>query len=128
MPQWMAAATHGSLFGAAVAALFLTGCAKDGTDSGDWKGTVYDSAGISVVQNPSDGIWTPRTAWRLEEDLRIGAVDGDSVRQFSRISGTRSMQPGESTSWIGWQAKSAYLIRPDSSFGVSAGLVKGRAN
>lgn len=73
--------------GAALAVLLVAGCGTDGAGSGDWAGSVYDSAGISVVENPSDGVWTPQTAWRLEEDLRIGAVDGDSLRQFGSISG-----------------------------------------
>lgn len=87
MSERMVATPRPWRFGAALALLLVTGCSPDGAGSGDWAGTVYDSAGVSVVENPSDGVWTPRTAWRLEEDLRIGAVDGDSVRQFGSIPG-----------------------------------------
>lgn len=85
--EWMIATPLPCWLGAALALLSVTGCGTDGTGSGDWAGSVYDSAGVSVVENPTNGVWTPQTAWRLEEDLRIGAVDRDPVRQFGSISG-----------------------------------------
>ena len=63
------------------------GCSADSRGAREWAGTVYDSAGVTVVANPEAGLWTEATAWRLEEDLRIGVVDGDPMREFGSIAG-----------------------------------------
>lgn len=73
--------------GLPAAAVALTACGADSAMTGDRSATVYDSAGATVVVNPPTGLWTPATAWRLEEELRIGAGDGDSVRQFGNVAG-----------------------------------------
>ncbi len=57
------------------------------TETPAWTGTIADSAGVVVVTNPADGIWTAETRWAVEEDLRIGQVEGDSVYQFGDIGG-----------------------------------------
>ena len=69
------------------ALLPVAGCAADSSDAGEWAGTVRDSAGVPVVSNPASGVWSAADRWRVEEDLRIGVIDGDPVRQFGRISG-----------------------------------------
>ena len=71
----------------AIASAAAFGCAPDSAATGEWAGTVYDSAGITVVANPERGIWTVETAWRLEEDLRIGVVEGDPMREFGSSAG-----------------------------------------
>lgn len=63
------------------------GCRADSRVAGEWAGTVYDSAGVTVVANPAAGLWTEATAWRLEEELRIGVVDGDPMREFGSVAG-----------------------------------------
>jgi hypothetical protein len=60
-------------------AVAVTACA--GGD-GAWTGTVRDSAGITIVSNTDDGVWTASDRWRVEEDLRIGAAEGDPEYQF----------------------------------------------
>lgn len=35
-----------------------------------------DSAGVVIVENPVRGLWQAEERWRVEEDLRIGAVAG----------------------------------------------------
>ena len=67
-----------------VAGLFA---ACSSTEAPTWMGTISDSAGVVVVMNPAEGIWTPETRWTVEENLRIGNVDGDSVYQFGAIGG-----------------------------------------
>lgn len=69
----------------AACALSAIGCAADSPAPGEWAGTVSDSAGVVVVDNPESGLWTSDTEWRLQEDLRIGVTDGDAVRQFDSI-------------------------------------------
>ena len=54
----------------------LTAC-SDGEPL--WTGTMYDSAGVTIVSNPDVGIWTPGEEWVLEEEVRIGVV-GQSNR------------------------------------------------
>ena len=71
----------------AVVSTAAFGCGPDSTGTGAWAGTVYDSAGITVVANPESGLWTEATAWRLEEELRIGVVEGDPMREFGSIAG-----------------------------------------
>ena len=52
-----------------LAALAIAGCEGGGAD---WTGTVTDSAGVAMVANPGEGLWSASSAWRLEEELRIG--------------------------------------------------------
>lgn len=73
--------------GVFVATSVLVGCGAYDPATGEWSGTVHDSAGVTVVANPATGVWTPTTAWRLDEELRIGAADGDPVREFGRVAG-----------------------------------------
>lgn len=63
----------------------LSGCADAGSHG--WAGTVADSAGIEIVQNPSTGLWAPDEGWKVEEVLAIGSFEGDEQYQFGRISG-----------------------------------------
>lgn len=62
------------------------GCSADSRVAHEWAGTVYDSAAVTVVANPVVGLWTEATAWKLEEELRIGVVDGDPMREFGFIA------------------------------------------
>jgi hypothetical protein len=52
---------------------------------GQWTGTVTDSAGVQIVTNTDQGVWGPGEHWTLEEELRIGAVEGDEEYQFGQI-------------------------------------------
>jgi hypothetical protein len=61
----------------------LQGCA-DGASA--WSGTVTDSAGIAIVQNPSVPLWGEGEAWTFTEDLRIGTVAGDPQYQFGQLA------------------------------------------
>ncbi len=50
-----------------------------------WMGTVRDSAGVTIVDNTLESIWTASDRWTLEEEVRIGAVEGDPDYQFGAI-------------------------------------------
>lgn len=66
--------------------LLLAACGGDvATD--DWAGTVTDSAGVTVIDNPEEGLWGGDTPWRLEEELRVGGIDAAEESQFGLVAG-----------------------------------------
>ena len=69
---------------AILAILAWLGVACSGGES-RWAGTITDSAGVMIVSNPDVGIWTEADRWTVEEDLRIGVVEGDPEYQFGEI-------------------------------------------
>jgi len=62
-------------------ALLLSACSGE---SG-WMGTVRDSAGVQIVENTLESIWSVSDQWTLEEELRIGTIEGDPDYQFGAI-------------------------------------------
>jgi hypothetical protein len=67
--------------------LLLTACgAGDRAASATWSGTIDTLASGAVhTRNPAAGIWDESTAWRIEEDLRIGTADGTGPDLFGSI-------------------------------------------
>jgi len=63
----------------------IAACAGAGESS--WAGTVTDSAGIAIVQNPEQGAWATGKGWTVQEDLSIGEMAGDANYQFGQIVG-----------------------------------------
>lgn len=51
-----------------------------------WAGTVSDSAGVQVINNPAEGLWTQDTGWSLTEEVSIGGISGDVEYEFGQIS------------------------------------------
>lgn len=66
-----------------IAMLGAAACGGGGEDG--WAGTVTDSAGIELVQNPATGTWGEASSWQLVEDLRIGTAEGEAEYQFGLI-------------------------------------------
>jgi hypothetical protein len=64
----------------------LSACGGDAPGSA-WAGTLADSAGIPVVNNPEQGMWAEGEAWTVVEELSIGSLEGDLAYQFGQISG-----------------------------------------
>jgi hypothetical protein len=66
----------------------LAACgAGERANAGHWAGTIDTLAsGIIHVQNPATGLWDESTAWRLEEELRIGIDDGVGPELFGEIT------------------------------------------
>lgn len=54
------------------------GAACDIGRAGGSKSSRDANADRVLVTNPATPAWTPETAWRLEETLRIGSADGDA--------------------------------------------------
>lgn len=67
---------------AALLVLFAVGCAGG---EGSWSGSISDSAGVVMVSNTDQGIWSSSSQWTLEEELRIGTVEGDPNLMFGTI-------------------------------------------
>ncbi|UCG88707.1 MAG: 6-bladed beta-propeller [Gemmatimonadota bacterium] len=67
--------------GVLLALASLTAC----SDGGSWTGTVTDSAGVTIVVNTDRGMWGEGEGWTLEEELRIGTIEGDLEYQFGQI-------------------------------------------
>ncbi len=66
-------------------ALTTVSCSRGG-GAGHWEGTISDSAGIRVVQNPDAGLWGPGEAWTFTEALTIGADVGDPDHEFGHVT------------------------------------------
>lgn len=62
----------------------LAACSESDA-SVDWAGTVTDSAGVAIVQNPATGLWADHEPWTLREELRIGESGGDRGYEFAQI-------------------------------------------
>lgn len=61
-----------------------------GGDAAEWGGTVETlPSGGRRVRNPAAGVWEGRNGagWRLEEELRIGEVEGDGPAVFGDVGG-----------------------------------------
>ena len=71
-------------------ASLVFGACTEGTDV-EWGGTVTDSAGVAIVANPSEGIWSEGEAWTLVEEMRVGTMAGDPNLQFGQI-GARGIE------------------------------------
>jgi hypothetical protein len=71
-----------SAFAVLVAPCFVVAC---GGGESRWAGTMADSAGVTIVTNTDIGIWAPGEEWTLEEELRIGAVEGAPEYQFGEV-------------------------------------------
>ncbi len=66
---------------------FAVGACGESDGGTEWRGTVQDSAGVSIVTNPGSGIWTDETRWTAEEEVRIGVESGDPELQFGLVTG-----------------------------------------
>lgn len=100
-----------------VAALALAGCGGGGAD---WTGTVTDSAGVAMVENPADGLWSASSAWRLEEEFRIGETEGRPEYQFGQI-GTIAVGSDGSLYVIDAQAQQVKVFTSDGTFDRTIG-------
>lgn len=66
--------------------LLLMACGSGADAGGSWSGTVDTLlSGEIVVHNADDPVWTPETAWRVTEDLRIGSAMSEGPDLFGGI-------------------------------------------
>ncbi len=67
-------------------------CGGGGGDR--WTGSIADSAGIQIVSNGEQGLWSATEVWSMEEILRIGSAGGDPLYQFGQIAGIAVTEDG----------------------------------
>jgi hypothetical protein len=80
--------------GTAAILLLITACS--GADrTGDWAGTLQDSAGVTIVENPANGFWREGEGWTVEEELRIGSFAADPNYQFGQVGWVAVNSAGE---------------------------------
>lgn len=71
------------VIGLVVVAVLTAACG--GAGDGRWAGSVTDSAGVEIVSNAGQGMWTEADAWTVEEELKIGTLEGDPDYMFGQI-------------------------------------------
>ncbi|NIM50623.1 MAG: hypothetical protein GTN62_09865 [Gemmatimonadales bacterium] len=103
--------------GALMCVTVVAGACSGGVE---WTGTLTDSAGIAIVANPSEGMWTPATRWTVEEELRIGAVEGDPDYQFGQIGGI-ALGSGGGIFVLDGQAQEVRVFTPDGQYQQTVG-------
>lgn len=63
------------------------GCAAGDQTGAAWAGTVDTlPGGALVVRNPPGALWDSATAWRFEEELRVGSTEGDEPGAFAGVN------------------------------------------
>ena len=72
-------------------------------------------SGTIVVKNPDAPVWDSAAAWRLVEDLRIGAVDGTGPAVFGEIGGMTQDSAGR-VYVLDQQAQEIRVFAPDGSY------------
>jgi hypothetical protein len=97
---------------AAAALLALTAC---GGGDADWTGTVRDSAGIAIVENPATGLWDADDAPAITQEVDIGTADGPPETQFGMITGITTDSEGR-IYVLDQQAKKVRAFEADGRF------------
>ena len=108
VPVWTAA-----LIGA-------VGCAGESQSVDEWDGTVRDSAGVTIVSNPAEGMWTEASRWTVREDLKIGAVEGDPEYHFGEVGGIAVDSRGR-IFVLDAQARRIQVFSPEGEYERTAG-------
>lgn len=71
---------------AAALPFLATACDSGTAATAGWSGTIDTlPSGEIVVHNADEPLWTPGTAWRVTEDLRIGSAMSDGPDLFGAI-------------------------------------------
>ncbi len=98
-----------------VIALLSLALAACGGREGRWAGSVTDSAGIAIVANPAQGVWGADEVWTVEEEIRIGALEGAPEFQFGQIGGITVGSDGR-IFVLDAQAQHIQVYAPDGSY------------
>lgn len=81
----------------AVGALGVSACGDSSrrVEVRAWTGSTTDSSGITVVANPTEGLWEDGAGWAVHEELRIGSFAADPDQQFAQVGGIAVNSRGE---------------------------------
>jgi hypothetical protein len=97
---------------ALAALLVLPAC---GGGDANWAGTVRDSAGIAIVENPAAGLWGAEDAPTITREVDIGTADGPPETQFGMITGITTDSEGR-IYVLDQQAKKVRAFEADGRF------------
>jgi hypothetical protein len=86
-----------------------------GGEGREWGGTITDSAGVAIVSNPAEGMWGPEEVWRFEEELRIGALEGQAEYQFGQLGGLAVLSDGRIVT-LDTQARELKVFSPSGAY------------
>lgn len=85
-----------------------------------WTGTVADSAGVTIVTNTDRSMWEAGEGWTLEEELRIGSIEGDLEYQFGQI-GLIAIDSRDRMFVLDTQAREVRVFSPDGVYEQTIG-------
>lgn len=106
----------------AALAISLAGCGgESGMQAAAWGGTIDTlETGVVVVNNPAEPLQAGDDAWRLEEELSIGVLEGGADYQFGSI---RDIEVGDDglIYVIDGQAKRVAIYDPTGAFVAAFG-------
>lgn len=117
-------ASRGSTLSMLALTTTLVACGGGGTGSvDDWAGSVSDSAGVTVVANPQEGIWGAAPRWSLIEEYRVGGMDAPTEAQLGQIAPMGLDLDAEGNVYAGdTQAQTVRVYGPDGAFLRTIGL------
>jgi hypothetical protein len=107
---------HGA-FTIVLAAWFVVACSAG---ESRWAGTISDSAGVTIVSNTDVGIWAAGEECTLEEELRIGALEGAAEYQFGQV-GEISVDSKGFIYVLDSQAQHIQVYSPDGEYARTVG-------
>ncbi|MFQ5746211.1 MAG: hypothetical protein ACE5HF_03200 [Gemmatimonadota bacterium] len=99
---------------ASLAPLALVACG--GAEGGArWAGSVTDSAGVRIVSNTDEAMWSADGGWTVNEELRIGTAAGEAEYQFGQISGIGILSDGR-IAVLDQQGQHVKLFSPEGTY------------
>lgn len=110
--------TRTTMFTALASLGLLAACGGDAAPGAG--ATVRDSAGVQIVENSTDGLWTEEGGWTTEELLTIGDAAGDADYQFGQIAGVDVLSDGR-IAVLDQQAQRVQIYGPDGAYQRSFG-------
>ena len=97
----------------------LAGCGAADAPGGAWAGSIVDSAGITVVTNPAEGLWQASEAWTPVEDLVVSDHAAPGL-EFGEIIDVAVDSRGRILALDG-MAKAYHVFGPDGAHLFSVG-------
>ena len=98
--------------------LMVTAWACSGERGASWNGSITDSAGITIVRNPTTGLWGDGEGWTLTEALRIGSAEGEPEYQFGQLLPAQSIDIASDGRIVVFDAQGQHIevFTPDGKY------------